>query len=480
MTRYSRLYVVSLVLLAAACGDNDNNVNGNDNGSPRATATHATAGPTPTRGPTETPAETNTVETVTPTPTESSSGSVTPTVTPTASTATPTPTVDPSACPQGVEVVGNAGSNKVLDSGWTGLGHNATVVSDGKLTFELDCTPERRPCGTCNVSGPVQNQKADAGDINAHRCTNDTSIKCTDSAGCSGGTCEFFFGAPLPLAAGGINTCVVNQVRGSVTGTANVESGAFATSLNLLSKVYNQVDASTPCPQCNGTDTANDGKADGTCSAGARQGQKCDVNGVSPVTSFGSTSLDCPPVGLLTGLNIALSGSSGTETKTLDASSPNCQAVPSKKCLCPPAGSVPNQPNACLDDSSTPGTVEGCVPLSSGSNKGQCEFNPGTDQFCSPFETFRGCLQNTDCPAPGDTCVSTNRPCFLDNGVIGGSVTAVGHADPPDANGVSNPTFASLFCIPPVASVSINTAAGLPGLGRIELPLISHQIQVLH
>jgi hypothetical protein len=387
--------------------------------------------------------------------------------------------VNPSACPQGVEVVGNAGSNKVLDSGWTGLGHNATVVSDGKLTFTLDCTPELRPCGTCTVSGPVQNLAADAGDINAHRCTNDTSIKCTGSSGCSGGTCEFFFGAPLPLAAGGINTCVVNQVKGSVSGTANVESGAFATSLNLLSKVYNQVDSSTPCPKCVGDGTANDGKLDGTCSAGARQGQKCDVNGVSPVTSFGSTSLDCPPVGLLTGLNIALSGSSGSETKTLDASSPNCQANPGKKCLCPPSGSVPNQPNACLDDSSTPGTVEGCVPIAQGSNKGQCEFNPGTDQFCSPFETFRGCLQNSDCPAQGDTCKSTNRPCFLDNGVIGGSVTAVGHADPPDENGVSNPTFASLFCIPPVASVSINTAAGLPGLGRIELPLISHQIQVL-
>ena len=35
---------------------------------------------------------------------------------------------------------------------------------------------------------------------------------------------------------------------------------------------------------------------------------------------------------------------------------------------------------------------------------------------------------------------------------------------------VSNPTLASLFCIGPTTSGSVNAAAGLPGLGRLQLP----------
>jgi hypothetical protein len=67
----------------------------------------------------------------------------------------------------------------------------------------------------------------------------------------------------------------------------------------------------------------------------------------------------------------------------------------------------------------------------------------------------------------------------LDNGAIGGSVTAKGVADAADAHGISNPTFAAVFCIPPVAQLAINAAGGLPGLGRIELPLVSKEIYAL-
>jgi len=38
---------------------------------------------------------------------------------------------------------------------------------------------------------------------------------------------------------------------------------------------------------------------------------------------------------------------------------------------------------------------------------------------------------------------------------------------------VSNPTLASLFCIGPTTSGSVNSAAGLPGLGRLQLPGIA-------
>ncbi len=427
-----------------------------------ATLTPTEIGPTPTPGENDTPTETPTTD-VTPTgPTPTGGVSTSPT---------------PKPCPVAVEVVGNAGAKKVLDSGWTGLGHNATVVSDGKLTFTVACGGTTRPCGTCTVSGPIQNLKADAGDINAHRCSNDTSIKCNDNSACGAGTCAFFFGAPLPLAAGGINTCVVNQITAPVTGTANVESGTFQTNLTLSSKVFNATDNGDPCPKCVGDGTANDGKLNGTCSGGVRNGMACDVNGVSPVPSFGSTSLDCPPAGLISNLTINLEGSSGTETMTLTAASPNCQGQPGKKCLCPAAGPQPTSANACIDDGDTPDVDESlCLPVTAGSNKGSCQNQPTVERYCSPTETFRGCTSNTDCTAPGDSCVVVDRPCFLDNGIVGGSVTALGKANPPNSSGVSNPTFAALFCIPPVAQSSIDAAAGLPGLGRIELPLTSTEI----
>jgi hypothetical protein len=47
-------------------------------------------------------------------------------------------------------------------------------------------------------------------------------------------------------------------------------------------------------------------------------------------------------------------------------------------------------------------------------------------------------------------------------------VSATGVADPPE-NGVANPTLAALFCIGPTSSSAVNSAAGLPGLGRIQL-----------
>jgi hypothetical protein len=434
------------------------------------TATPTTDGEPTTGGPTSTDV-TNSATPTGPTPTGATpSTSVSP--------SGPSPSNTPRPCPVAVEVVGNAGSAKVLDSGWSGLGHNATVVSDGKLTFNVTCDGTTRPCGVCDVSGPIQNINADKGDINPRRCSNDTSIKCVDNSACGAGTCAFFFGAPLPLAAGGINTCVVNQIREAVTGTANIESGAFQSTLKLSAKVYNQTESGDPCPKCQNDPTANDGKAQGTCLGGVRNGQACDVNGVSPVPSFGSTSLDCPPAGIISSLSIDLGGSSNVETRTLDAGSPNCLGAQGKKCFCPAAGTEPTKPNACFDEAETPDVDESiCAPVSAGSRKGICGLPQ--EQYCGPLETFRGCLSNTDCTAPGDTCGIVSRPCFLDNGVVGGSVTAQGKADPPDNTGTSNPTFAALFCIPPVAQSAINTAGGLPGLGRIELPLVSKEILVL-
>ena len=63
--------------------------------------------------------------------------------------------------------------------------------------------------------------------------------------------------------------------------------------------------------------------------------------------------------------------------------------------------------------------------------------------------------------------MSRFRDCF-DNGEIGDTVTASGEAIAP-VNHQSDPTIASLFCVGPTSSAAVNNAAGLPGLGRLEL-----------
>src|SRR6185369_46410 len=113
---------------------------------------------------------------------------------------------------------------------------------------------------------------------NNHRCTNNTSIECTDDSACAklcvggsndgkpcsavtdcpgdsttcpnAGTCAFFFGAPLPLAAGGVSTCVINQITGNITGTANIETGESTSTTHLTSNVFTSPVQEEPCPAC--------------------------------------------------------------------------------------------------------------------------------------------------------------------------------------------------------------------------------------
>ncbi|MBI3769911.1 MAG: hypothetical protein HY271_15670 [Deltaproteobacteria bacterium] len=417
-------------------------------------------------------------------------------------------------CPSRFDFIADADHPAtLLDQGWTGLLHDAKLISDAKLTVSVTgCTSPQKPCGTCTFTGPVDNVDADTGDINNRRCTNDTSIRCTTDASCTvgGGTCKFYVGSYLPLSAGGISTCVGNEVAPPVTGTSNITTGATASLLNLIAHVYLGPTLANPCPRCVGDASANDGVAGGTCDAGTRAGMACDVNGTSPIPSFGSTSLDCPPPGLMSAGNLALAiaSSTGVETRTLSAASPSCRAASftGLKCFCDTcnnAAATPCSSNAdcvtagasvcggtrclgggnagvpCSVASECPGDVCG-VPgtatqpnacddgtcTSAGGDEGECAAGP-VDMHCA-IETFRACTTNGDCPAPGDTCVTTLRECFTDNGTIGNSITATGVADPPVFE-ASNPTLASLVCVGPTTSAAVNGVTGLPGPGRLTL-----------
>jgi hypothetical protein len=333
-----------------------------------------------------------------------------------------------------------------------------------------------------------------SGDIDAQRCSNDTSIHCTTNAACGAGTCQFFFGSPLPLAAGGIASCVVSQWNGGITGTFEQENGKSAGTASVLSRVYtggNTIDQ--PCPVCNGADLPNDGNTNGLCNGGARNGLACDRNGESPNPTWGYTSLDCPPNGgtLVATLPVDLSNrNDATVTKTLSASSPSCNGSPGNKCMCAScslnssipcasdadctaaaAGTCtntagePRKPNACLDDTTNVAPPQ-CIATAV-AGEGACELGP-VDLHCQ-IEKFRSCSADTDCPVTGDKCITENRACFPGyNGQVGNTISATGKFGTPH-NHTGTSTFASVFCVAPTSSSAVNSAGGLPGPGRLAL-----------
>lgn len=352
------------------------------------------------------------------------------------------------------------------------------------------------------VNDVLYSLQAGPQDMATRRCVSDTSDICTTDGDCTGGAgdCQFFFGSPLPLAAGGIASCVTSQWNGGITGTFSQGSGSSGGSASILSRVYtggNSINA--PCPICAGNDIPNDGVAAGTCSAGARSGLTCDSNGESPDPTFGKTSLDCPPSGgtIVATLPIDLTNTNtGTVTATVTASSPTCNGSPGERCLCAScsgnsqipcksdaecalagagtctnAAGEPRKPNACLDDTTTGPNESDCAATAGG--EGECTFAL-TASRCS-FETFRTCTADSDCPVAGDVCVSGNRECFLGhNGNVGDTIQATGTFSAP-RNHTGTTTFASVFCIAPTGSSAVNTAAGLPGPGRLALAGVSSE-----
>jgi hypothetical protein len=120
----------------------------------------------------------------------------------------------------------------------------------------------------------------------------------------------------------------------------------------------------------------------------------------------------------------------------------------------------PTKPNPCSPNAGA------CTPTAD-PNRGECSTNP-FNGYCDPVETFRGCNVTSDCPFAGDVCIQKARPCFLDKGVIGNSINALGSPDAP-VNDTAQPTLASTFCVNPTSAGAVNGAAGLPGPGRVTL-----------
>jgi hypothetical protein len=363
-------------------------------------------------------------------------------------TPTPSPTPTGNPCPTQLTIEGQ-GQQADLDTGWTGIALDQTVVGKGTITVGLDCPGSQRgSCGDCTVSGPIAN----ATSTNNERCTSDTSVECTNGtpSGACSGSCAFFFGAPLPLSSGGVPVCVQNRVNGQITGTANPDTGAGSSQVSLISSVFTGLLIDRPCPVCSGTSFGSTG----TCSDGPRAGQPCTVDGTSQF--FGNTSFDCPPnpganIGNLT---IALNPTTGTSELTVSDSTA-CDTFPftGRPCFC----QGQDQFNACTD----------AVCTADANGVGTCEAGPPSG-FCQPGEPFRSCNTNADCTG-SDTCVFELRKCqgasqatpTLD---ITGPIRRTGTANP------NSPVLVSTFCIAAVSAPAVNAAAGLPGPGALRLP----------
>ncbi|MCC6763834.1 MAG: hypothetical protein IT293_04145, partial [Deltaproteobacteria bacterium] len=227
--------VAALALVGAGCGDNDN-------------------GTTPTPAATATPG--------------------------------PTATAPPQIpCPEQITyTVESAGSD--LDIGWTGIYHDQVLGTGGSLSFALDCPGQfLGQCGVCPLSGPIASTTI----VDNRRCSNGTQTTCASDAECGSGTCEFYFGAPLPITGGGVPICVTNQVAGAVTGTVSPELGQGASDIGIIFTSFVGISETQPCPVCDGASVG----AAGTCRGGDRDGQPCTTDGTTPF--FGNTSFDCPP-----------------------------------------------------------------------------------------------------------------------------------------------------------------------------------------
>ena len=400
----SMVVVMALAMLCAACGDNDNGDNGNDN-----------AGPNPT-------------------------------VTPTSAVPQPTSTAAPQIpCPQLITyTVQSEGSD--LDVGWTGIYHDQLLGTGGSLSFALDCAGEfLGQCGDCALSGPIASTTV----VDNHRCLNDTSVACTSDDACSGSSCEFFFGAPLPISGGNVPICVTNQVSGPVTGSVQPELGSGTSNIAIIFTSFVGISEDQPCPVCSGANVGDTG----TCSGGSRDGEACTTHGVTP--AFGNTSFDCPP---------SPSGDIGASTLPLNLTTGTREIAASATCTSASASGDPCycegqlQPNQCTDG----------VCTVDASGEGTCNAGP-TDSLCA-IESFRSCTNNGGCPASGDSCTTKTRGCLgaTDaNGTLTGSLARTG------APSQGEPLQVATFCINETRSGAVNAAAGLAGPGALRLPTVT-------
>ncbi|MBI5505594.1 MAG: DUF4215 domain-containing protein [Deltaproteobacteria bacterium] len=315
-----------------------------------------------------------------------------------------------------------------LDSGWTGLSHDADINNLIVTHGYLECAGAGPACGVCDVVGLDP-----AG--GSCRCSNNTRTICdqpfaADAVNCGGAVCDCYFGAPFPLSSAGTPACIVNRFSQDISGTANVDLGAGHIAANLRTQVFLGITTTTPCPVCGGRCSDNaavtcvfdsdcasgtcqldpvvgDGLRGGVCIDGRNAGLGCDVTALN--TSFpalpsaqggGGYSLDCLPD---TGKNVSGSGlviilDQTTGSAQLDFNVPcgnGSEFCPCRQCTtdntvsCNSDAECASQPGGCSVASSFHcATTTNCKGINAGNCLGikRCQL-----------ATAVPCTTNTDC-----------------------------------------------------------------------------------
>ncbi|MEO2138289.1 MAG: DUF4215 domain-containing protein, partial [bacterium] len=192
-----------------------------------------------------------------------------------------------------------------IDSGTTGLGHNATIATGSALTFNIAkecvggasagsicsldadcgvgiCDPTCNGASECPITGPAVQG----------RCLT-TLVPCDSASECISGQCERFFGPPQPTSSGGVPTCVTQYFQQDISGTIDPGSGHSELNMKLRSRVHLGLTSDQPCPRCGHLDDDPEVGDPFFCEGGPNDGFACTVGGFSP--KFGGVSFDCPP-----------------------------------------------------------------------------------------------------------------------------------------------------------------------------------------
>lgn len=405
----------------------------------------------------------------------------------------------PAGCPvEGVRVFINPGAGGAngatktsLNTGWTGLAHNADVIDGYEGAVTVDCSASD-DCSACTVTlDPVKT----AGNSYC-RCDADVTVSCdtidgADADDCGGGDCSCFFGPPLPLAAGGISTCVTNEIVAELDGLADVGAGTSTTTVSTAAKVHTGGSGTLqiPCPICAGDTTPNDGSRDGLCEGGPRDTLACDENGRNDGFG-GGLSYDCQPDpgtnATGTGIKLALELTTGTTSlpQTITCGG----ALPAENCWCRTCGNdltvgcgsdqdcvdagvggtcgdvtePQTQPNNCVD------TI--CDTAGFANGFGFCAAN-SPNQFCDGQVQNSGkgivpCSSNGDCTALDASCIGGDcGDCTLSEtvGCFDGTIDATG------TPGSLGAELVSTFCTAHTSNGGVNAAGGLPGPARLVL-----------
>jgi hypothetical protein len=240
-----------------------------------------------------------------------------------------------------------------------------------------------------------------------------------------------------PNAAGAGLKITLSQTTGLTSLSAGLDCNAGVAGNELCPCNICNVDFSEPC----------DSNAD--CAAIYKSCQNAPHDfGVACNTNTDCTSINLGPC--TGGINRCRKN-----TNIGCMSNADCLAQPGGTCdtqTCSgKVGSAPYpQPDFCADD----------ICTDEGGGEGTCAAGPNF-LYCDGLVKADGaginaCLSNNDCGGNYGLCtIADQADCFLN------PIVAVGNADP------EFPVAGAVFCIPPTSNSGVNSAAGLPGPGRV-------------